>query len=275
MADITNISYVENFTNLDEVTSSTSGWLIGYSVDSSNVSNGFRVSLSTLCDYLTKNLTQISGDRIKDNSIPVGKLKASSVKESDLSDESVTTSKLKEGSVITSKISESTLDQTQPVGSIIMWVGTEGTLPPNWKLCDGSSLNEEDYPLLKKVILPSNGKIFLPDFRGLFPLGAGATTASTKIAATLASTGGNSQFSLSESQIPSHTHKYKNYFHCESYARDPKANSKYKWDGTDVYSSKIIGSNDTDMDNKYLYYLNSTTYTEDKAVSPVQLKPPY
>jgi microcystin-dependent protein len=66
-----------------------------------------------------------------------------------------------------------------PIGSVIMWFGSLGTIPTGWQICDGT-----------------NGT---PDLRDRFVVGAGTTYA-------LGDTGGANTVTLDTTQIPSHTH---------------------------------------------------------------------
>lgn len=65
-----------------------------------------------------------------------------------------------------------------PVGAVTMYVGV--TPPPGWLSADGSSLPRSAYPELFAVIGTTYGaadasSFNLPDFRGVFPKGAGTT----------------------------------------------------------------------------------------------------
>jgi microcystin-dependent protein len=68
-----------------------------------------------------------------------------------------------------------------PSGGIILWSGSVASIPSGWLLCNGSSGT--------------------PDLRDRFVVGAGSTYA-------VANTGGAASVTLSESQIPSHTHTF-------------------------------------------------------------------
>jgi microcystin-dependent protein len=58
---------------------------------------------------------------------------------------------------------QNTLNSFVPIGSIILWYGSIGTIPTGWQLCDGSTLT-----------LP-NGVVYpIPDLRDRFVVGAGA-----------------------------------------------------------------------------------------------------
>src|SRR5690606_35053309 len=66
-----------------------------------------------------------------------------------------------------------------PSGVIMMWSGSTSTIPAGWFLCNGS-----------------NGT---PDLRNRFIVGAGSTYG-------VGATGGANEVTLTESQIPSHSH---------------------------------------------------------------------
>jgi microcystin-dependent protein len=73
----------------------------------------------------------------------------------------------------------SQLNSPVPAGFIGMWSGAIGAIPSGWALCNGS-----------------NGT---PDLRDRFIVGAGSTYA-------IGNTGGANSVTLTEAQIPSHTH---------------------------------------------------------------------
>ena len=84
---------------------------------------------------------------------------------------------------------KSYVDNSIPIGGIIMWSGTTGTsLPSNWKLCDGSTY----------------GSITTPDLRGRFVLSSGQGSGLTN--RTTGQTGGAETVTLTEAQMPSHKH---------------------------------------------------------------------
>jgi microcystin-dependent protein len=64
-----------------------------------------------------------------------------------------------------------------PVGTVSMYVAA--TAPSGWKLCDGSSLSTTTYSRLFAVIGYTYGgsgaNFTVPDFRGIYPKGAGTT----------------------------------------------------------------------------------------------------
>ena len=94
-----------------------------------------------------------------------------------------------------------------PIGSIMMWPGDVGDLPPEWKLCDGQVLTVgTTYTTLRDVLgnrYGGNGTttVGLPDLRNYFILGAGNTYSINDV-------GGSATVTLSSTEIPSHTHEF-------------------------------------------------------------------
>jgi microcystin-dependent protein len=106
-----------------------------------------------------------------------------------------------------------------PIGGIIMWSGTNATLPTNWAICDGGTYG----------IAPN--QITAPDLRGRFVMGAtyaaGTTRYNTPAGGTagpttnpsdatpqvcpsyaVADSGGQQNVTLNLTQIPAHRHSY-------------------------------------------------------------------
>jgi hypothetical protein len=96
-----------------------------------------------------------------------------------------------------------TLNSFLPIGCIILWYGTVGTIPTGWRLCDGNSgtpitVGDIDY--------------FIPDLRDQFVVGAGGNY-------NVASTGGSADaivvshsHTFTGSPLPPHSHSYFNPF---------------------------------------------------------------
>ena len=83
---------------------------------------------------------------------------------------------------------KSYVDTSIPIGGIIMWSGAGVTLPSNWKLCDGTTYNG----------------VTTPDLRGRFVLSSGQGSGLTN--RTTGGTGGSETVTLTEAQMPSHSH---------------------------------------------------------------------
>lgn len=94
-----------------------------------------------------------------------------------------------------------------PAGSIMAW-GTN-TPPANWLLADGAAVSRSVYSSLFAVIGTTYGTgdgtstFNLPDLRGRVPVGKNAGTFGT-----LGATGGAETHTLTEAQIPPHTHSW-------------------------------------------------------------------
>ncbi len=98
-----------------------------------------------------------------------------------------------------------TLPGGLPAGAIIQWGGS--TAPVNWLLCDGSAVSRTTYASLFAAVGTSYGAgngtttFNLPDLRGRVPVGKNGGSFGT-----LGATGGAETVTLTESQMPSHTH---------------------------------------------------------------------
>lgn len=93
-----------------------------------------------------------------------------------------------------------------PVGSLMPYVGASA--PDGWLLCDGSEKLTSDFPALSALCgtafgSAAEGNFRLPDLRGRFPVGYLAATPM----ASLGSTGGNREVTLTAAQIPAHSHE--------------------------------------------------------------------
>ena len=77
---------------------------------------------------------------------------------------------------------------TIPVGGIIMWSGSESSVPDGWALCNGQT---------------SNGRT-TPDLRGRFIVGSRSGTSGYNVN----DKGGSDSQTLTEAQMPSHRHWY-------------------------------------------------------------------
>lgn len=96
------------------------------------------------------------------------------------------------------------------IGSIAMFAGT--VAPSGWLLCDGSAVSRSTYPGLFKKIGTTYGQgdgsttFNLPDLSGRVLIGASTNYPS-------ASTGGEENHSLTEQELPSHTHSVGTHGH--------------------------------------------------------------
>jgi len=94
-----------------------------------------------------------------------------------------------------------------PIGTIVCFAGS--TPPENWLLCDGSTPLQADYPELYTMIGTTYGSgggagtFRLPDFRSR--VAVGKETGSTNFGG-LGYVGGAETHTLTEAQMPAHTH---------------------------------------------------------------------
>ena len=99
-----------------------------------------------------------------------------------------------------------TLNAGVPIGSIAMFGGAAA--PPNWLICDGSSLaTTGTYAGLFAAIQYAHGgsgaNFNLPNLLGAFPLGAGA---GSQINVGLGAVGGEANHVLAAGEMPAHAH---------------------------------------------------------------------
>ena len=90
-----------------------------------------------------------------------------------------------------------------PAGTVVSVASN--TVPTGWLLCDGTSYQTTTYPDLAAALnyaFGGSGSNFnVPDLRGRVPVGKNAGTF-----ATLGATGGAETVTLTEAQMPSHSH---------------------------------------------------------------------
>lgn len=91
-----------------------------------------------------------------------------------------------------------------PIGTVIMWAGTNNAWPGGWWACNGQPISISTYNNLYTVLGSgaiygtSGGNFFLPNFNDRFPVGVSST------AATVGATGGSR--AISQGQLPPHSH---------------------------------------------------------------------
>lgn len=95
---------------------------------------------------------------------------------------------------------------TLPIGAILPFSGD--IIPNGWLLCDGSVIEQEDYPELFEVLAGNYGiisreEIRLPDLRGKVTIGKDSTDTDFD---TLGNTGGEKEHTLTIDEMPSHSH---------------------------------------------------------------------
>lgn len=105
-----------------------------------------------------------------------------------------------------------------PSGTVLPYAGSSA--PSGWLLCDGSAVSRTTYARLFAVIGTTFGAgdgsttFNLPDTRGRSVLGAGSGTGLTSRA--LGATGGAETHTLTEDEMPSHTHTQDAHTHTQN-----------------------------------------------------------
>jgi microcystin-dependent protein len=104
-----------------------------------------------------------------------------------------------------------------PVGAIAMFGG--GTAPANWLICDGSSLStsapyDKLFAVLQYAFGGSGANFNLPNLQERFPFGSDANYPH-------GSTGGNSSYTISLANLPSHAHQIVDVAHNHGVNQSP------------------------------------------------------
>ncbi|SIS47957.1 phage tail protein [Insolitispirillum peregrinum] len=95
------------------------------------------------------------------------------------------------------------------IGQIRLFAGNYA--PQDWALCNGASLAIQAYPALYSLIGVTYGgdgvtKFQLPNLQLVLPVGINTTATTTTSAYPLGATGGTFAVTLTEAQLPPHTH---------------------------------------------------------------------
>lgn len=161
-----------------------------------------------------------------------------------------------------------------PFGIPEMWAGyaSPDALPENYALCDGTVLSIQAYPELYAVIgrlhTPSNiqtGYFSLPDLRSRFIVGFNPNDEDHN---TIGGTGGAKKVTLSEDEMPAHTHEFKDYYYIETTGTGGGV------DGSDPVGRNVAGSKGTDWNNNSLWYKKHQTYESGSGLAH-ENRPPY
>ena len=95
-----------------------------------------------------------------------------------------------------------------PVGQIVSWSGSAGSLPTGYFLCDGSAVSRSTYAALFAIVGTTHGSgngsttFNLPDLRGKFVVGHHPSNGDYDVG----DTGGAESVTLTTAQMPSHKH---------------------------------------------------------------------
>lgn len=141
---------------------------------------------------------------------------------------------------------------TYTPGNIIFYAGI--TAPNGWLLCDGSSYNTTTYSQLFSIVgylYGGSGSTFkVPNMVNQFLYGASSSVPISNI------TTGSNNVTLSITNIPAHTHTYKDTYFADNIGG-----------GT----GSVYGSGDRNYNNSFYYRTTSNTLTTDKNDVTTQL----
>ena len=162
-----------------------------------------------------------------------------------------------------------------PLGIVQIWAGK--VVPSGYELCEGQQLKISEYPALYAAIGSTynnaysytgsrystmSGYFRLPDLRGRFLVGYNASDADYNAYGRI---GGEKKHALTTSEMPSHSHVFKDYYY-------PEAHDGVNYDT--IITNNKIGSNKTDYDNNHLFYYRHNTDSAGSGYSH-ENRPPY
>jgi len=122
-----------------------------------------------------------------------------------------------------------------PVGSVVMFVGTEAEIPTGWFVCDGQAISRTTYAALFALIDEKYGNgdgsttFNVPDFQGSNRFPRGATNDAGR-----GGTGGSSTHTLTESEMPAHIHSPYSW-NWRFYCTNNNKCLKFSWSSTNKF----------------------------------------
>jgi microcystin-dependent protein len=149
---------------------------------------------------------QVGTNGIADDAVTQAKIATNAVGSSEIASNAVGSDEIAANAVTLAKLATAVQNLLVPVGTIAMYGGA--TAPTGWLLCDGASI-DSGYTALRAIVGTTT-----PDLKGRVPVGMGAGTGLTS--RTLGDTGGAETHTLTEAQIPSHTHTQNAHSHTAS-----------------------------------------------------------
>jgi microcystin-dependent protein len=165
-----------------------------------------------------------------------------------------------------------------PVGVISAYAGVSA--PSGWLMCAGQAVSRSTYAALFTALSTTYGvgdgstTFNLPDLRGRVPAGvdnmggsAASRLTSTVLTAsnTLGATGGTQTHTLTEAQMPSHTHIQNQHSHPMDF--DP-IDARTQYSGTSTADSTVIGFGDATVIPTYWAFSNSYTFGATRTALP-------
>ncbi len=143
-----------------------------------------------------------------------------------------------------------------PVGTILYWAGTDtNNLPSDWKVCDNQMLRKSNYTELFQRIGTTYGYYGTLYFRVPDLTGCRVRGASSFGLPHGATSGGSSSVTLTNNNLPSHTHGGTNWYHNHT------TNDNYKFHdagggGYLRYVTKGNSSQTDDSNHKMIWHEN-------------------
>jgi microcystin-dependent protein len=133
---------------------------------------------------------------VADSTVADGGVKWAQINADGIATGAVTSDKILNNTIALGDLATALQAFLVPVGTIAMYAGASA--PTGWLLCDGTT-STSGYTALAAIVGGTT-----PDLRGRVPVGAGTGTDLT--ARSLGATGGAETHTLTEAQMPVHTH---------------------------------------------------------------------
>ena len=139
-----------------------------------------------------------------------------------------------------------------PSGSGTQWAGS-GSAPTGWLMCDGTAVSRTTYSALFTAISTTYGvgdgstTFNLPDMQGRVAIGAGTgrnnADDGSLTARTIGTYEGEETHTLTEAELPAHTHTYTKPALLESYRNSIEAGTNGNHSSTEDQDTGSVGSN--------------------------------
>ena len=139
-----------------------------------------------------------------------------------------------------------------PSGSVTQWAGS-GSAPTGWLMCDGTAVSRTTYSVLFTAINTTYGvgdgstTFNLPDMQGRVAIGAGTgrnnADDGSLTARTIGTYEGEETHTLTEAELPAHTHTYTKPALLESYRNSIEAGTNGNHSSTEDQDTGSVGSN--------------------------------
>ena len=139
-----------------------------------------------------------------------------------------------------------------PSGSVTQWAGS-GSAPTGWLMCDGTAVSRTTYSALFTAISTTYGvgdgstTFNLPDMQGRVAIGAGTgrnnADDGSLPARTIGTYEGEETHTLTEAELPAHTHTYTKPALLESYRNSIESGTNGNHSSNEDQDTGSVGSN--------------------------------